>query len=246
MQTKKVTILGVAINATSLKEVVMYMNTAITGTICKHIITPNNEMLVEATRNAPFFDVLQQADYLLPDSTGLLLAARLTGQVLPCRVRGVDTMEQFCLQADAATNVFLLGAAPGIAAKAAVVLQSKNPLLQIVGTHSGSPSAAEAPVIIAKINASGANVLFVAYGAPAQDMWIASYKDQLPAMRIAMGVGGSFDFIAGTVRRAPTLLRTLGLEWLWRLALQPKRYKRMFTAVCIFPLLVLRYGRSHP
>lgn len=237
-------LLGVPIHAVTMQEAVHYCNEAILSAHFRHVVTPNNEMLIEAQHNQQFFRVLQQADLLVPDSTGLLFGATLTGQQLKGRVRGVDLLENFCMQAPKQANIFLLGAGPGVAAKAAAVLVAKNPALQIVGTFSGSPKQKDAAEIIKCINDSGANVLFVAYGAPAQDMWIAKYAKDMPNVRLAMGIGGSFDFIAGTVRRAPRILRVVGLEWCWRLLLQPKRYKRIFNAVIIFPYLVMRYGKN--
>lgn len=237
-------LLGVPIHAVSMQKAVDYCAAAIQSNAFHHVVTPNNEMLVEAQSNQVFCAMLQKADLLVPDSTGLVVGAKLTGQVLQGRVRGVDLMENICMQASNNTKVFLLGAAPGVAKKTGDVLRVKNPALQVVGVFSGSPAATDADNIVERINQSGANVLFVAYGAPAQDMWIATYAQAMPNVRLAMGIGGSFDFIAGTVKRAPRFLRTLGLEWLWRLLLQPKRYKRIFKAVVVFPYLVVRFGKK--
>jgi N-acetylglucosaminyldiphosphoundecaprenol N-acetyl-beta-D-mannosaminyltransferase len=123
-------------------------------------------------------------------------------------------------------RLFLLGAAPGIAERTADILRARYPGVQIVGTHSGSPAPDEEDAIVALVNASGADILFVAYGAPVQDKWIAR---NLPRLNVAMamGVGGAFDFIAGIVPRAPQWMRHLGLEWLFRLIRQPWRARRM-------------------
>ncbi|MBZ0301966.1 MAG: WecB/TagA/CpsF family glycosyltransferase, partial [Anaerolineae bacterium] len=123
-------------------------------------------------------------------------------------------------------RLFFLGAAPGVADKAAAVLRAKHPDLQIVGTTSGSPARDEEDALVEQVNASGADILFVAYGAPEQDKWIAR---NLPRLRVsmAMGIGGAFDFIAGVLPRAPLGMQRLGLEWLFRLYLQPWRFRRM-------------------
>jgi len=97
----------------------------------------------------------------------------------------------------------------------------------------------DADQIIQAVNTSGAKLLLVAYGAPKQDLWIAKHLSKMPTVRVAIGVGGTFDFLSGTIKRAPRWLRSLGLEWLWRLILQPWRIKRIWTAVVIFPMLVL-------
>src|SRR5690606_38622524 len=123
-------------------------------------------------------------------------------------------------------RLFLLGAAPGVADKTANILRQKHPGLHIAGTYSGSPAPEEEDGIVALVNASNADILFVAYGAPEQDKWIAR---NLPRLHVAMamGVGGAFDFIAGIVPRAPQWMQRMGLEWLYRLYLQPWRIRRM-------------------
>ncbi|MBN1967050.1 MAG: WecB/TagA/CpsF family glycosyltransferase, partial [Anaerolineae bacterium] len=123
-------------------------------------------------------------------------------------------------------RLFLLGAAPGVAERTAAVLECDYPGLQIAGTYAGSPAPQEEEAIIERVNASGADILFVAYGAPRQDDWIARNRERLN-VRVAMGVGGSFDFIAGVVPRAPRWMQQIGLEWLFRLIRQPWRWRRM-------------------
>jgi N-acetylglucosaminyldiphosphoundecaprenol N-acetyl-beta-D-mannosaminyltransferase len=113
--------------------------------------------------------------------------------------------------------------------------------LQIVGTYSGSPSPNEEDAIVAQINEAQADILFVAYGAPEQDKWIARNLPRL-GVKMAMGVGGAFDFVAGVVPRAPLWMQRVGLEWLFRLYLQPWRFKRMLR-LPLFVLAVLRRGR---
>jgi N-acetylglucosaminyldiphosphoundecaprenol N-acetyl-beta-D-mannosaminyltransferase len=134
-------------------------------------------------------------------------------------------------------RLFLLGAGPGIAEKAANILQSRYPGLQIAGTYSGSPAADEEDDLVDRINASRADIVFVAYGAPNQDKWIAR---NLPRLNVsmAMGVGGAFDFIAGVVPRAPAWMRRMGIEWLFRLVRQPWRIRRMLR-LPVFVWLVL-------
>ncbi|MDB4978821.1 MAG: WecB/TagA/CpsF family glycosyl transferase N-acetylglucosaminyldiphosphoundecaprenol, partial [Candidatus Peribacteria bacterium] len=122
--------------------------------------------------------------------------------------------------------------------------QLKNPNLQVVGTYSGSPRGEDAGQIVSVIQKARPAILFVAYGAPAQDMWIDEHMQKLPSVRVAMGVGGTFDFLAGVARRAPVGIRNMHLEWLWRVALEPWRIKRIWTAVVVFPWLVVRHGKG--
>ncbi len=210
------------------------------------IITPNSEMLREAAKNREFRDVLSRSSLNLPDGAGLLLMARLTGQRLPYRVTGTDTLQILCRDLGPEYPVFFLGAGPGVAERAAQELKARNPRLKIVGTYAGSPSESDAADIVARINAANPVLLFVAFGAPRQEMWIAQHLSSLTSVKVAMGIGGAFDFIAGVQKRAPALFRSVGLEWLWRVVREPKRIGRIWNAVVVFPSLVARYGREAP
>lgn len=202
-------------------------------------MTPNNEMLVEGAKNPAFLKIMQGTALNLPDSTGVVWAARTQGTPLKERVTGVDTVLGLAGAVSPEHTMFFLGAAPGVAEAAAAQLSAQFPSLNIVGTYAGSPKEEDAPGIIQKINDSGAKILLVAYGAPKQDLWIHKHLKNLPQVKIAMGVGGTFDFFAGVRTRAPLFLRKLGLEWFWRLVLEPRRFKRIFTAVVVFPWMVL-------
>ena len=180
-----------------------------------------------ARQDANFRYVVERADLAVPDGVGLLWAAKRRGTPLPERVTGSDGVPIIAERAaKEGWRVFLLGAGPGVAEKAAVVLKGRFPGLQIVGTYGGSPDPAEEATITEIVNASGADLLFVAFGAPEQDKWIARNAPRLN-VAMAMGVGGSLDFVAGVLPRAPGWMQRAGLEWLYRLYLQPWRIKRM-------------------
>ena len=237
---RSVTILGVPIHAVTRAETLAWVVDAVRAREPKQICTPNPEFLMTARRDPAFRDVLRAADLNIPDGVGLLWAARRLGQRLPERVAGSDLVGDIAaLAAQSGWRLFLLGAAPGVAERAADVLRVRHPGLTVVGTESGSPRPDDADRLIALITAARPDVLFVAYGAPAQDKWIAAHRQRLD-VPVSMGVGGSLDFIAGIAPRAPRWLQRLGLEWLYRLARQPWRAKRIFTAVIEFPLAVLR------
>ncbi|MDD4287093.1 MAG: WecB/TagA/CpsF family glycosyltransferase [Candidatus Peribacteraceae bacterium] len=212
----------------------------------RHVMTPNNEMLVEAAHREDFRQLLNSTDLNIPDSTGLIWMARLTGQRLPERVTGVDTVTALCGSLTEETPIFLLGAKPGIAETAAQNLMSRNPRLRVVGCFTGSPREEDAPAIVQMIRAAAPHLLLVAFGAPAQDLWIARHLKEFPSVRVAIGIGGTFDFLAGVRKRAPVWMQKTGLEWLWRLIREPRRIGRIWRAVVVFPLLVLRYGRNAP
>lgn len=242
----RITLLGVPIDAVTADEAVADMRAMLERQGRHHVTTPNSEMLVAASRNDAFRETLRAADLALPDSAGLLLAARLTGQLLPQRVTGVDTMQALCAGLKEDCPVFLLGAAEGVAARAGEALCRQNDRLMIAGTYSGSPRPEDAPEIVRRINAAGPRLLLVAFGAPAQDLWIGEHLQELFTVRVAMGVGGTFDFLAGVQKRAPSFFRRLHLEWLWRLAREPRRFLRIVNATVVFPLLVLRHGKGLP
>jgi N-acetylglucosaminyldiphosphoundecaprenol N-acetyl-beta-D-mannosaminyltransferase len=134
-------------------------------------------------------------------------------------------------------GIFLLGAAPGIAEKAGEQLRKRYPHLKIAGTYAGSPHPAEEEEICQRIKNSQAEILLVAYGAPKQELWLSRNLDRLP-LRLAMCVGGSFDFLAGITPRAPKWMQVLGIEWLYRLIQEPRRWRRML-ALPKFAVLVI-------
>ncbi len=235
-----VALLGVPLDCVTGEQAVSQMHSFLEGAAQRHVVTPNAEMLVAASRDSAFREVLQRADLHLPDSAGVVAMARLLGQDITERVTGVDTTERLLLALGSDHPVFLLGAREGVALRAAEKLRSKNSRIQIAGTFAGSPSDADVPAILEKIRAAAPHLLLVAYGAPAQDLWIAKHLKDLPSVRVAMGVGGTFNVLAGDIRRAPRFLQNLMLEWLWRLILEPRRIKRIITAVIVFPLLALR------
>lgn len=232
-------ILGVPIDAITMEQAILRVQEMLKGSTQCHVMTPNNEMLVEAHRNPAFKEILQKSAINLPDSTGLLWAARRSGQRIPERVSGVDFAEKLCAGLSSDVPVFFLGGRNGVAKKAAEKLRIENKKLRIAGAIEASPQEEDAQNIIQQVNDSGARLLLVAYGAPKQDLWIAKHLSQMPNIRVAIGVGGTFDFLAGNVRRAPKWMRSMGLEWLWRVILQPWRIRRIFTAIVVFPLFVL-------
>lgn len=231
------------IDPVTAAEAVARIRSLLAGAAQSHVMTPNNEMLVEAHGNERFRSLLNRTALNIPDSTGLLWGATWTGQSLPERATGVDTVQALCRELGD-EGVFLLGAAPGVAERAAAALRAANPRLRIAGTHAGTPRPEDAKGIIDLVNASGASLLLVAYGSPKQDFWIDEHLKDMPGVKVAMGVGGTFDFLAGTRKRAPSWMRSLGLEWCYRFVQEPSRWKRMWNAVVVFPLLVVTHAAS--
>lgn len=236
---ERITILGVHVDPVTMPEALDRIRALLEDGERHLVVTPNPEMVVEAERNASFRAVLRSASLALPDGAGLLFAARLAGHRLPARITGTDTMSAICASVDC-PSLFFLGAAEGIADVVARTMKAQYPDLSVAGTFSGSPGPAWDDVTVECINASGAALLFVAFGAPRQEMWIQRNLSRLTTVRVAMGVGGAFDFFAGKRRRAPRVLQSLHLEWLWRLLQEPSRILRIYTAVVVFPLMVVR------
>ena len=207
----------------------------------RHVCTLNPEFAVIAQHDDNFRHILQRAALSVADGVGMLWAARRKGVSIPTRVTGSDSLPRIAERAaEMGWRLFFLGAAPGVAEQAAAVLRARYPGLQIVGTMSGSPAPGEEDDLVQQINDCDVDLLFVAFGAPNQDKWIARNSTRLQ-VAMAMGVGGAFDFVAGVIPRAPLWMRRLGLEWLFRLLRQPWRWRRMLR-LPRFVLAVLREG----
>jgi N-acetylglucosaminyldiphosphoundecaprenol N-acetyl-beta-D-mannosaminyltransferase len=244
MAQRRITILGVAIDNLTEGEALARIEALIAAGGPHHVVTVNPEFVMEAQANPTFRSVLARADIATADGFGLLLAARYLGTPLRGRVTGVDLTRRLAgLCAARGYRMFLLGAAPGVAGEAAAALRALHPALIIAGAYAGSPQERHEPFLRQLIAAARPDILLVAYGHPQQDLWIARNQ---PALRVpmAIGVGGTFDFLSGRVPRAPAMIRRLGLEWAYRLALQPSRWRRIFNAVPRFAWRVVRQGRA--
>ncbi len=237
--------MGVPIAHVTMEETLAYARAWLSQPTPQQIATVNPEFLVRARQDPAFRSVLQRAALCIPDGIGVLWAARWRGSPLAERVAGVDLVER--LSAEAAHHgwrVFFLGAAPGVAEAAAQVLSQRYPHLIVAGCYAGSPAPAEEAAIVEKICAAHTDILFVAYGAPAQDLWLDRNLARTGA-RLGLGIGGAFDFIAGVAQRAPRWIQRLGLEWLHRLIKQPWRWRRQL-ALPQFVLLILSYRDAPP
>jgi N-acetylglucosaminyldiphosphoundecaprenol N-acetyl-beta-D-mannosaminyltransferase len=202
------------------------------------IVTVNPEFVMAARRDPEFRQIINGAALAVPDGVGLLWAGRLLNQPLRERVTGSDGLPRIAERAaQKGWRLFLLGAAPGVAEEAARRLTTGLPRLKIVGTYAGSPAVEEEARIVGLVRRARPDVLFVAYGHPKQDKWIARNLDRL-GVPVCMGVGGAFDFIVGVQPRAPVWMRRAGLEHFYRLLRQPWRWRRQMD-VYHFGLLVL-------
>ncbi len=214
-----------------------------------HVVTLGAEMANLAYDDASYRAVINAADLVVPDTVGIVVASRLLGKPVPERVAGIDLLERLC--ADAAANdhrVYLLGGVDGVAAEAGRALQQRHPGLQIAGAEHGYFADSDASSIAQRIHSSGARLALVGLGFPRQEYFI---HENLPYVgpAVCVGVGGSFDVIAGRLPRAPRLIRAAGLEWLYRLVREPRRFRRqlalpLFAARALRQSLQARVGAS--
>lgn len=237
-----VTILGTKVDTLTAGEVVEQVGEFVRSNDPHYIVTPNPEILVRAFHDPEFQAVINHADIAVPDGVGLMLAARLTGKRIPQRIPGSDLVYRIAERAaEENWSIYLLGGEGSTPAQAAQRLRREFPALRIAGVSNAKIADPKHPPVelIESIQASHADILFVGLGAGKQEFFIYHSLDRLPRVRLAVGVGGSLDFLAGRVPRAPQPVRSLGLEWLYRLIRQPSRWRRILTAVVEFPWLVI-------
>ncbi len=248
--SESVSLLGVRVDRIAQQQAIAYIDQLVERTRksseplpCQQIVTVNTEFVMMAQQNSVFRQVINHAALVVADGIGIVWATRYLGKPTPERVTGTDTLVELAkLCSLKGYRLYLLGAAPGIAEEAAARLQVLAPDLLIAGTYAGSPSSAQEDALIERIRVAQTDVLCVAYGAPAQELWIARNLARLPAS-VAMGVGGAYDFLSGRQLRAPVWMQRMGLEWLYRLYREPWRLRRML-AIPRFMLLVARKGRQ--
>ena len=211
---------------------------------CQQIVTVNPEFVMAAQHNKDFRAAINAAALVIADGAGVVWAARYLQRPVPERVTGTDLLPPLAQRcARSGYRLYLLGAAPGVAEAAAARLQTLAPGLEIAGTYAGSPATGEEDGILKRVQAAQADVLCVAYGAPAQDLWIRRNLARLP-VAVAMGIGGAYDFLSGHQKRAPQFMRKMGLEWLYRLYREPWRWRRML-ALPRFAVQVIWRGRKN-
>lgn len=191
------------------------------------IFTPNAEIMMTAFKDSLLKEALSSADLLIPDGAGVVLASRILGKPLKEKVPGFDLVKNLLKQDKTKIRFFLFGAKPGIAEKAAENILKDYTSAEVAGIRNGYFTEAQEADIVREINASGADILIVALGAPKQEKWIYKYRDVLK-VKAAIGVGGTIDILSGkTELLAPEFFRRNGLEWLYRLYREPSRFRRM-------------------
>ena len=224
---KKVTILGVPVDAITMGEAVARIDGFIEKRTPVLVATANAEMLMRATHDGALRRILQGAAMVTPDGAGTVWAAHHLGHAMPERVAGYDMVQELMREAPAKhRRIFFFGSAPGVADKAKAKAEQLYPGIEIVGTRNGFFTAADEPAIIEEIKAAHPDILLAALGVPKQEKWLAKHLGEL-GVPVAIGVGGTFDVMAGVMKRAPRWMQRAKLEWLFRGMMQPKRAGRL-------------------
>ena len=242
----KVNILGVKVTKHTIDsasdQIAEYVKS---GQKRKCVYTPNSEIIMVAYRDDKFKNVLNSADMLLADGIGVVYASKIVKNPISRRAAGYDTAcEALRKLAKYGASVYLFGAADGVAVKAGEEICRRYPGIKIAGVSNGYFDSEKEKQIIADINDKKPDILFVCLGAPKQEKWIYNHKEELD-FGVAMGIGGSLDVFAGTVKRAPEFYQKHGIEWLYRLLKQPKRIVRMLD-LPRFGFKVLLSGKKFP
>ena len=240
MQNKnRVNILGVPVDMVNREEAFAVFEKIFREPGCSMIVTPNSEIVQNASKDEELKALIGEADLIIPDGIGLVYASTSRGCPLSERVTGIDFLETIIAHlAETGESIFFFGSKPGVADAAAARMKEKYPGLRVAGTQNGYFTPEEEPGIVEQINASGADFLCVALGAPKQERFIAQHREEFTSVRGAIGVGGSLDVWAGNLKRAPEFYRKHGLEWLYRFIQQPSRIGRM-AALPVFMLRVI-------
>lgn len=228
--SEKIDVRGLLFDNMTVEEAVDKMIENVHAGMQTSVFTPNPEIVQMCIDNPEMYDVIGKGDMILPDGIGVVKAAKILGTPLKARCPGFDCGKRLIsLSGEEDLKIFFMGSKPGIADAAAQKMTEEFPDAQFVGTNDGyfKKEGEENDAVIEKINASGANVLFVCLGAPAQEKWINANRGRMPGVMLFLGLGGSLDGYSGNVKRAPDFFIKLNLEWFYRLLCQPSRIGRM-------------------
>ncbi|MCR4442621.1 MAG: WecB/TagA/CpsF family glycosyltransferase [Peptococcaceae bacterium] len=240
MKIETVSILGVRVARMSMEEVVEWIGVMVEQGKPRQIVTANAEIIYRAYIDKDFHAVLDKADLVTADGAGVVLAGRLLGTPFPGRVTGIDLVYRILELAEKKDwGLYFLGASRDVVEKAVLNVLGSHPKIRVCGYHHGYFSQEETAEVVSNINRAKPDILLVGMGVPRQETFIRENIDQLK-VPVSVGVGGSFDILAGTARRAPEWMQRRGLEWLYRLCRQPSRIRRMM-ALPRFVLLVLLF-----
>ncbi len=236
--TDKIDILGITLDKVDYEMALGKVEYFLKTEGNKTIVTPNAEIIMQAQSNQKLKNAINNSDMCFPDGIGVVIASKIIGNPLKGRTAGFDLMVKILQKVNQnGMSIYLLGGKPNVAEIAAKKISVMYPKIHISGTHDGYFAQSEEENVVDEINKSGADVVFVAMGAPKQEIFMANQRQNINC-KLMMGVGGSLDVISGNTRRAPVFMQKVGLEWLYRLILEPTRIKRM-SALPLFLIKVI-------
>lgn len=238
-----VSVFGVSVCKWGMQDTVRYLIEAVRSRKPHQVITANPIMLMAAMEDPAYKKIMQEAELVVPDGTGLVWAAQKGGEPVTERVAGFDLLHELMREGQSRHwKVYLLGSTPEVIQEAARRLTLQYPGTEIVGYRDGYFKPDQDLEVVEAIKAAAPDLLFVARGADTQEPWIGKYKQAL-GVPVMMGVGGSLDIISGKTKRAPVAFQKMRLEWLYRLLSEPTRFRRML-ALPKFVVRVLRAGEN--
>ena len=227
----KINIRGVNIDNVTLAEATNICKEFINSNKFHAVFTPNSEIIQMCVEQPEYLPLINSADLITPDGIGVVYASKILGAPLKCKTAGYDLgLEIVKLSNDTGCRIFFLGGKPGIAEAARDKLIEKYPNAVFVGCHDGYFDKSNCPendAVIDEVNRTEPDVLYVCFGVPAQEKWIAANRGRLKTVKLCLALGGSLDGYSGNVKRAPKIFIKLGLEWFYRLCKEPKRIGRM-------------------
>lgn len=246
MERLDLELLGLSITNVTMEDALDMVLGAAGGMHTMHFV--NAHCINVAAKDSKYRKILSQSEALFADGSGIKLAGKWLGTPIIDNVNGTDMFPLLCEAcARSGKRLFLLGAAPGITQKVADWTKEHTESEVVAGYHHGFFTSAEESSVVESINSSGADLLLVAMGVPTQEKWIARLRDRLD-VPVCMGVGGLFDFYSGSIPRAPKWMRSLGIEWVWRLCMEPRRMWRRYivgNVVFIVRIARIRFSRAH-
>lgn len=231
-------VLGFEVDLFDFNEAMIFVHQHLKENRGLHIVTINPEMISMGNKNSEFGRILNEADLSIPDGVGIKLALRIKG-IKQENIPGIEFSKKLIsLCALEGYTIGLIGAKEEVVQQAAANLRKEFENLNITYIHNGYFDDSQQEIISEEIKNIAPRVVFVALGAPKQELFIAQLKQEMPHT-IFVGVGGSFDVWSGKVKRAPEIYRKMGLEWLYRTIKEPARFKRIFPALPLFLIRVI-------
>lgn len=229
--TEKINVRGVNIDNVTLDEATQICEKFIKSQELHTVFTPNSEIIQLCVEKPEYLPLFNSADLVTPDGIGVVYASKILGTPLKCKTAGYDLGLKIVEASNShGYKIFFLGGKPGIAEAARDKLLEKYSNATFVGCHDGYFDKSDSPEnsdVIRQINQAAPDILYVCFGVPAQEEWIAANRDKLTSVKLCLALGGSLDGYSGNVKRAPAIFIKLGLEWFYRLCKEPKRIGRM-------------------